>query len=116
MFNPPFYDNYFFLIPLFSQLFYSIPPFPPVPLWAKKDNSFTETTLETWFPWQQVKVYPQTFDFETFSINIGERSQILKKIAFVAQKLLRKLKRRVKNTPMPYRVNVRREIKCNFFL
>ena len=50
----------------------------------------TETTLETWFPWQQVKLYPQTFDFETFSINIEERSQILKKIAFVAQKLPRK--------------------------
>ena len=40
----------------------------------------TETTLETWFPWQQVKVYPQTFDFETIPIHIGEKSQIFKKI------------------------------------
>ena len=50
----------------------------------------TETTLETWFPWQQVKVYPQTFDFETFSIKIGEISQIFKKITFMAPKLLKK--------------------------
>ena len=49
-----------------------------------------EITLETWFPWQQVKVYPQTFDFETLSVNIGEKSQIFEKMTFVAPKLLRK--------------------------
>ena len=50
----------------------------------------TEITLETGFPWQQVNVYPQTFDFATFSVNIGEKSQIFKKITFVAPKVLRK--------------------------
>ena len=41
----------------------------------------TETTLRKWFPWQQGKVYSQNFDFEMLSINIGEKSESLKKIS-----------------------------------
>ena len=47
----------------------------------------TETLFKKWFPWQQVKVYPQNFDFETFPI---QKSQSFKKITFVVPKLLRK--------------------------
>ena len=42
MFDPPFYDNYFFLIPPFSQLFLLDPPRfhqPPPPCELKNDNS-----------------------------------------------------------------------------
>ena len=31
MFDPPFYDIIFFLIPLLVNYFYLIPPFPPAP-------------------------------------------------------------------------------------
>ena len=70
--------------------------------------------METSFPSQQVKVYPQTFGFETFSINIGEKSQIFKKITLVAPKLLRKNMGggggNEKHSPRPYRVNVQVQI------
>ena len=49
-----------------------------------------KTTLEKWFPWQQVKVYPKNFNFEMISIKIGKKSQSFNKITFVAPELLRK--------------------------
>ena len=44
LFDPPFYDIIFFLIPLFSQLFLLDPPrfHQPSPPWAKKDNSLKD--------------------------------------------------------------------------
>ena len=47
-----------------------------------------ETTLETWFPWQEVKVHPETFDFKTFSINNGKKAPIFyRKIIFCGSKI-----------------------------
>ena len=34
---------------------------------------FSETTLRKWVSWQQRKVYTQNFEFEMFSVNIGEK-------------------------------------------
>ena len=48
----------------------------------------TETALRKWFSLQKEKLYPQNFYFETFSINIGEKSQSFKKISFVFPELL----------------------------
>ena len=47
MFDPPFYDIIFFLIPLFSQLFLLDPPrFHQPSLWAKNENSTSLNTIE----------------------------------------------------------------------
>ena len=51
MFDPPFYDIIFFLIPLFSQLFLLDPPVstsrPPPPRELKNDNSLMPFSYET---------------------------------------------------------------------
>ena len=64
----------------------------------------TEIALRKWFPWQQEKVYPKSYDFEMLPINIviREKSQKSQENIFRGSRVTKeKPARRVKNTPPP---------------